>query len=86
MKKISKCNKIEKVWRYRWYVLIPFKWMWYQVVGLKVYRDEPNPPNQYGVKFDLYRGKILWKLLVGDAQFKMNWFYTMEEVMSQIKG
>ena len=30
MKRFQECNKLEKAWRYRHYLLLPFKWLWYQ--------------------------------------------------------
>jgi hypothetical protein len=87
MKRFQECNIIEKFWRYRWYVAIPFIWLWYSTFGkLKVYRDEYIEGKYVHTnKYDVQRGVNLWRLLVGDAEIKMNWTYTMEEVQEKMK-
>jgi hypothetical protein len=70
-------NWLVKVWRYRWYIPIPFKWLWYTfVMKFKVY--EHGSPMEYEVS----KGKQLWSILIGDAQIKMKWYHTHEEVMA----
>ncbi len=31
MKRFQECSGIVKLWRYRWYLLIPFKWVYYKL-------------------------------------------------------
>jgi len=78
-KRFQECNWLQKMWRYRYYLYIPFKWTYYQMVGLKVRRHED--PTQY----DVSRGKQLWRLLKGSAQCDMNFVHTTEEVMEMLK-
>jgi hypothetical protein len=67
-KRFQECNWLEKVWRYRFYIFIPFKYIWYICI-----KDTNN-----------LKGKNLWKLLVGIAQCDMNWTYTSEEVFAKL--
>lgn len=82
MKRYQECNKIEKIWRKRWYLLIPFQWFWYStVVKFKVYIDEIKDGELVDTgEYEIIRGKNLWSLLKGMAQSKMKWYYTMDEV------
>lgn len=79
MKRFQECNWIVKLWRYRHYVYMLFKWLYYQVVGLRVY-------DHYDIeKYDIIRGYELWKLLRGSAHGDMGWYHTMEEVKAMFK-
>ena len=76
MKRFQECNKIVKLWRYRWYLLIPFKWLWHSyAIPLPVTDDETL------ISVNLKK-KLLWRILVGDAQCNMEWYYTHEEVLA----
>jgi len=77
MKRFQECSNIVKLWRYRWYLLIPFKWLYYTVVGFMIQDDSTG-------EYFISRGKQLWKLLIGVAQIKMEWHYTSEEVFSKL--
>jgi hypothetical protein len=71
MKRFQECNKIQKLWRYRWYLLIPFIWIYKR---FKVKDKEITP-------------KMLWEILIGMMQIKMNWYHTedeMEEIMNNL--
>lgn len=64
-----------KLWRYRWYALIPFKavyfrfcpWVW-----------NSGSDRVHVTEFSTW-GEA-WSIAVGDAQGRMNWLYTLEEV------
>ena len=71
-KRFQECNWYEKLWRYRFYLAIPFKWCWYLIV-------------RYFTNYGPFNGRTMWGLLIGLAQCDMNWTYTMEEVMSRMK-
>lgn len=86
-KRFQESNKIEQLWRYRFYLAIPFLWLWYSLKGLKVYEDKwggdrINHTNDY----HLVKGKNLWKLLIGIQQGLMKWYYTSDEVFDKIKN
>lgn len=83
MKRFQECNKLEQLYRLRWYVLIPFQWLWSMYVKPIVVWDTSE--KQTGDKWSP-RGKNLWKLLKGAAQGKMRWYWTHEEVKEQIKN
>ena len=66
MKRFQEVNSIIKVWRYRYYLYIPFKWIWYKYIKpFEVTNDRT---------FIIERpvDANLWKILVGIAQGKMN--------------
>lgn len=88
MKRFQECNRIEKVWRYRWYLLLPLKWFWRNhIVGMTIGIDEEDENGNIvdSGRFYVPTGKNLWKLLVGEAQMKMGWYYTHEEVLEKLK-
>lgn len=61
-KKFQDCNWIVKLWRYRWYLTIPFRYIW-----IKWIRNNE------------LHGSMVWAVLIGDAQIRMNWVYEYEE-------
>lgn len=73
MKRFQECSKIVKFWRYRWYILIPFKWCFYFIKSC--FKSD---------KSDL-DGKTIWNIFIGDAQLKMKWYYTSDEVFEKLK-
>jgi len=80
MKRFQECNWIVKLWRYRHYLYIPFKWLYWSLIDLKVHHHEN--PNE----FDIIQGKGLWRILLGSAQGDMAWYHTMEEVKEYFKN
>jgi len=86
-KRFQESNKIEQLWRYRFYIAIPFMWMYYMIVGFKVYIDRKLGDTIIQTsEYELLKGMRLWKILVGDQQGKMKWYYTSEEVFNKIKN
>lgn len=84
MKRFQECSRIEKAWRYRWYIALPFIWLFHHVFGtLKVYIDAGDGHID---RDDFYRcrGRELWQVLKGTVQHKMGWYYTWDEVKSRI--
>lgn len=80
MKRFQDSNWLVKLWRYRFYLAIPFIYFWRQyIISLKVVEV---PDNTYYKP----KGKNLWRLLIGDAQIKMKYYYTDEEVKQMIKN
>jgi hypothetical protein len=77
-KRYQECNWLVKLWRRRWYLAIPFQWLWHTCLSpMKVI------PTDEGDEVWELNGKQLWKVLIGSAQIKMNWWYTMEEVFDE---
>lgn len=76
-KRFQECNKIVKIWRYRWYLLIPFQWLDTRI--RYQFSKDKNEDDDY-----IYTGVNLFKLLVGSAQMKMKWYYTSEEVFEKL--
>jgi len=86
-KRFQEVNKIEQLWRYRYYIPIPFLWIWYSVFGLKVYEDEWNENKLVRTNnFRYCKGKDLFKLLIGMQQEPMKWYYTSDEVFEKYKN
>ncbi len=87
MKRFQECNLFEKIWRYRFYVELPFLYLFYQKFKpFKVYIDQCNGNEVNKTdNYEIIRGNVLWKNLIGLAQIKMNWTYTAEEVFEKLK-
>lgn len=87
VKRFQECSKIEQLWRYRFYLAIPFMWLWYSVVGFKVGIDDLTDDGDIIPTNETHtiHGKTLWSLLIGIQQSHMNWTYTLEEVMDKMK-
>jgi len=71
IRRFQECNWLVRLYRYRWYLTIPFKWVFYY---LKC-RISGNKE---------LTGNDLFKILVGDSQIKMGWYYTEEEIKKEI--
>lgn len=87
MKRFQECSRIIKIWRLRWYLLIPFKWIYYMYIKPFIVIETVLNENGFVQDTDnTYspKGKNLWSLLIGKAQIKMKWFYTNEEVFDRI--
>tara|TARA_R110000772_G_scaffold20466_5_gene56870 strand:+ start:30454 stop:30675 length:222 start_codon:yes stop_codon:yes gene_type:complete len=67
-KRFQECSKIVQIWRYRWYLTIPFEWFYICYI-----------------KMGITNKKLIYSLLIGDAQYKMEWYYTSDEVKSRMK-
>jgi len=86
MKRYQDCNGLQKVWRRRWYITAPFIWIWRSTVtSLKVYKDETKDgkiihTNEYFIP----KGKLLWDLIIGEIDCKMNYYWTSEEMEDKI--
>lgn len=87
MKRFQECNFIIKIWRYRYYLLIPIKFFYFNFIkSLKVYQDEfIDNKVIHTNNYQIIKNKQLWKLLIGTAQSKMNWYYTMDEVKMKLR-
>lgn len=57
-----------KLWRYRHYLVIPYSTIIYR------YRSKIAEKNW----------ELAYHLAIGDAQIKMNWFYTLDEVKARL--
>jgi Icc-related predicted phosphoesterase len=81
-KRFQECSKIVQLWRYRWYLAIPFQFIYYMYLKpFKVYKDEiQNRKLIHTKEYEIIKGKALWSLLKGKIQYRMNWYYTLEEV------
>jgi hypothetical protein len=72
MKRFQECNKLVQIWRYRWYLVIPFIFLWRM---WEFRNDIDNYLNR----------KLIWRLLIGEMQIKMRWYYTPDEVYERLK-
>ena len=86
MKRFQECNRLVKVFRYRWYILIPFEWLWFRFIKpMKVWEDDWTGGTLGNTgKYSTPDGKTIWKILLGTAQSRMRWFYTYDEVMKRL--
>jgi hypothetical protein len=76
-KRYQECNRIEKIWRRRHYVAIPFLWLGY-MMKTKIYK-------LFFDREESLNGKFMWRIFVSEADSKMNWVYTTEEVKDRLK-
>jgi len=87
-KRFQDCNKIVQIWRYRWYLLIPFQYIWFMYVKPFVVKETEMDDDKGHIvdTGEVYnpRGKDLWRLLIGMAQGEMKWYYTSEEVFGKL--
>lgn len=86
-KRFQECNKLEQIWRYRFYVPIPFLWIYYSLLGgQKVYIDKfEDGEIIHTDEYNKIGGNKLWKILIGVQQGKMKWYWTSEEVFEMLK-
>ena len=77
-KRFQESNKLEQLFRYRYYLAIPLLWVFYSIKGLTIHSYEDNESERV-------RGVLLWRLMIGSQQSKMKWYYTSEEVFSKLK-
>lgn len=85
-KRYQECNWVVKLWRRRWYLLMPFQYFYYtHIKEFRVGRDEIiDGEYTHTDKYDVMTGKNLWKLLIGMAQGHMEWYHTMSEVEERL--
>lgn len=87
MKRFQECSKIEKMWRYRWYLTIPFTYIYYRLKGLKFYKDKMvDGKIVHTDEYEYYPSNRLWGMCKSITSSKMNWTYTSEEVMDELKN
>jgi len=73
--RFQECPWYVKLWRYRWYLLVPFyalnlrftPWVW-----------NSKSDRVHVIEFSDW--EEAWSIAVGDAHYKMNWYYTLDEV------
>lgn len=79
MTRYQDCPWYVRLWRRRWYLCIPW-WTWNFKGGEWV-----NPDTGELAKEDPYTSwHLAWKLAIGTAQGKMEWYYTWEEVKASL--
>lgn len=78
-KRFQECSKLVKIWRYRWYLLIPFKWSSMMIKRyIRILKEGKDEDDLY------FTGRVLWGIIVGEMQINMKWYYTSEEVFEKI--
>lgn len=72
MKRFQESSWYVKLWRYRWYITIPFITfgMWFRSLFYS------------GQRLDL---REMWAISTGIVQIKMGWYYTSDELKEKIK-
>jgi len=85
-KRFQECNWIEKLWRYRWYLALPFMYIWNKFYMGPIPGHKWDEEKQEHVEVPpLYPdGKLVWKITLGLVQTKMHWYYTSEEVFERL--
>jgi len=79
-KRFQECGFFGKLFRYRFYLTIPFRWLYHMYIKpIEIIDDE------YGSVF-IPRYRMLLSILKGEAQSKMKWYWTSEEVFEKIRN
>ena len=85
MKRYQECNRIEKVWRRRWYIVIPFIAAYNYLSRQKIFLDVSiNNELKHTDIFEYMSWKMCWRIALGIAQSNMKWYYTSEEVFERL--
>ena len=97
MKRFQDCNKVIKMIRYIWYITIPFYFLYYYICGLKIHMDEELVDEELvdeeivdeDIIFANYKKetkvKLMWSIAKSNAQYKMKYYYTTDEVFDNLK-
>ena len=97
MKRFQDCNKVIKMIRYIWYITIPFYFLYYYICGLKIHMDEELVDEELvdeeivdeDIIFTNYKKetkvKLMWSIAKSNAQYKMKYYYTTDEVFDNLK-
>lgn len=88
VKRFQECNKLEKLWRYRWYLALPFMYLWrkWYMGPIPGHEWDEEKQEMVETKPMIPTGEIVWKITIGEVQHKMHWYYTQEEVMDRLKN
>ena len=76
-KRYQECSKLEKFWRRRWYLAVPFLALYHYLFD-KIY----NPTHDV---FSKASYKEWYHITRGEVEFFMNYFYTEEEMNKKIE-
>jgi hypothetical protein len=68
-KRYQECNWLGKLWRCRYYLLVPFQWLQWKLF---------TPKGEFN-------DKTMWHLLIGMAQGDMKYYWTEEEVDQMLR-
>jgi len=60
-----------KLWRYRWYLRVPYDTLRIYIKNRKTHKDE------------FY---VAYSIAMGEAHYRMNWLYSMEEAMKVLEN
>jgi len=69
MKRYQECNVLVKLFRRRYYLYMPFQYLYTRIKHRKLSRFDKS---------------ILWDSLLGEAQCNMKWTYTSDEVKENL--
>lgn len=86
MKRYQECNKVVKLIRKRWILIVPFIFIFNWLKGIKVYEDEIVDGKLKNTnKFKFANTKLIWRISICYAHRKMIYYHTSDEVMKKIK-
>ena len=81
MKRYQQCNWLEKLWRRRWYLAVPFMTIFKTVTKERIYEDEEvDGKLVHTDHYITYGYKNWYRICIGIAQTKMKYYYTHDEV------
>jgi len=80
-KRFQDCSKLEKLWRYRHYLLIPFSFFysWLYTKMYEFFGDKISCREEW-----ILSARDCWSISIGMAQVKMKWYYEWKEVKESL--
>lgn len=86
MKRYQECNWITKQIRKRWYLTVPFVSLYCFMSKKRIYIDEMIDGKLVNTnKYTTMSWKECWSISISEAQIKMNYYYTHDEVKERMK-
>lgn len=86
-KRYQECNKFVKIIRSRWNLLVPFEFLYLLIKSVDIFIDVED--NNGGVVHTNHSTKadkdLLWSIACGNRDQRKKHYYTIDEVMDNIK-
>jgi len=76
-KRYQQCNWLHRQWRKRWYLLVPFTFLNSYLIYL-FGQDITKWPLEESIE------KFWWTIAISEAEMRMNYYYTLDEVEQNV--
>lgn len=79
-KRYKDCSKLEKIWRHRWFIILPFMAVYRYLFANRVYISrEEDGKNVHTNEYERMSFNMWWQICRGNIDIKMKHYYTQEE-------